>query len=337
MLDLLSRLAVSTLPVLLFLWVLVYLDSYKLVRLHHVLAAIAAGGAVALLCYPVHRALMGGLGLELSSYTRYLGPVLEETGKALLVVYLVRSHRVGFLVDAAVYGFAVGTGFAVVENTVFLGLIPDAGLAVWLVRGFGTAFMHGGATAMLAVVSRLLAEERPGGGALVFLPGFGLAVLVHSFFNHFFLNPVLSTVVILLLLPPVLLLVFARSERSLRGWLQVGFDADTELLGLIHSGAFSESRVGRYLHSLQEHFRGEVVADMLCYLRLHLELSLQAKGLLMMRNAGFRVSPDEETTAKLEELRYLEGSIGRTGKRAMQPFLRGSGKDLWQLSLLGGK
>jgi hypothetical protein len=280
---------------------------------------------------------MEALGLEGSTYRRYLSPLLEETGKALLVVYLIRSHRVGFLVDAAIYGFAVGTGFAVVENTVYLCLKPDASLAVWLVRGFGTAFMHGGATAMLALLSRLLSEERPGAGPAVFLPGFALAVVVHSFFNHFFLNPVLSTVAILLLLPPLLLLVFGRSERSLRRWLQVGFDADTELLRLIHSGSFSESRVGRYLHSLRERFRGEVVADMLCYLRLHLELSLQAKGLLMMRNAGFRVEADGEIEAKIEELRYLEGSIGRTGKLAMLPFLRASGKDLWQLHLLGRK
>jgi hypothetical protein len=74
---------------------------------------------------------------------------------------------------------------------------------------------------------------------------------------------------------------------------------------------------------------------MLCYLRLHVELALNAKGLLMMRESGFRVEMDEDTRAKFEELDYLERSIGRTGKLAMSPFLYGSGKDLWQLYLLG--
>ena len=38
--------------------------------------------------------------------------------------------------------------------------------------------------------------------------------------------------------------------------------------------------------------------------------------------------------ASLAELRYLEGSIGKTGLRALRPLLRMSPKDLWQLYLL---
>ena len=48
--------------------------------------------------------------------SRYIAPLTEETGKAALVVTLVATARVGFLVDAAVLGFAVGTGFALFEN-----------------------------------------------------------------------------------------------------------------------------------------------------------------------------------------------------------------------------
>jgi len=89
-----------------------------------------------------------------------------------------------------------------------------------------------------------------------------------------------------------------------------------------------------YLQSLKERFRGEVVVDMLCLLRLHLELSLRAKGLLMMREAGFAVALDATDKAKLEELTFLERSIGATGKLAMAPFLRTSSRDLWQLYMM---
>ena len=37
---------------------------------------------------------------------------------------------------------------------------------------------------------------------------------------------------------------------------------------------------------------------------------------------------------KFAELRYLESSIGRTGRLALQPLLRMSHKDLWQLYML---
>jgi hypothetical protein len=115
----------------------------------------------------------------------------------------------------------------------------------------------------------------------------------------------------------------------------MGFDADTELLELINSGDLSSSKVGVYLNSLKEKFEGPIVADLLCYLRLHTELSIRAKGLLMMRESGFVSKTGEETKAKLEELKFLEKSIGPTGKLAIKPFMQMSQKDLWQIYMLG--
>jgi len=137
------------------------------------------------------------------------------------------------------------------------------------------------------------------------------------------------------LLPVLLQLVFARSERAVGDWLGTGFDADTEMLELINSGKLSDSPVGRYLHQLKQKFQGPVVADLVCYLRLHTELALRAKGILMMRENGFDVPIDEATREKFTELRYLEKSIGATGRRALQPMLHMSRKDLWQLYMLG--
>ena len=61
------------------------------------------------------------------------------------------------------------------------------------------------------------------------------------------------------------------------------------MLELINSGRLSDSPVGRYLHTMKARFRGPVVADLLCYLRLYTELALRAKGILMMRENGFDV------------------------------------------------
>jgi hypothetical protein len=55
----------------------------------------------------------------------------------------------------------------------------------------------------------------------------------------------------------------------------------------------------------------------------------------MMRESGFDVTADEETRAKLEEMKFLERSIGTTGKLALKPFLHMSRKDLWQFYILG--
>jgi hypothetical protein len=238
-------------------------------------------------------------------------------------------------VDASIYGFAVGTGFALLENAYYLGSIPDTHLVVWLIRGLGTAVMHGGTTSIFGISSQLLAEFKSPKQMLIFMPGLLTAIVLHSLFNHLFFSPVFSTLVTLIVFPLLIFVAFEKSEQSLQNWLEVGFDADTELLELMNSGRLSESKVGKYLQSLREKFSGEVVMDLLCYLRIHLELSLRAKGILMMREAGFDAAPDEEMRSLFQEMKYLERSIGKTGKLALLPFLHISGKELWQLYMIG--
>jgi len=325
---------IALLPVLSFLGVLLYLDSYKLVKLRDVIVVVVFGAAMAGASYLANAQVLAVVDIEFHTFSRYVAPLTEEILKGLLILVMIRTHRIGFLVDAAIFGFAVGTGFALVENLYYLNLFPNAGIGTWILRGFGTAIMHGGATALFAVMGLALLERSTRAGLTAFLPGLALAVVLHSAFNHFFLSPLVSTVGIVIVLPPLLYAVFEKSEKALGSWLGKGFDADTEMLALINSGRLTDSPLGRYLHTLKDKFRGPVVADLLCYLRLTTELALRAKGVLMMRESGFEVPVDEATREKFAELRYLESSIGRTGLVALQPLLHFSHKDLWQLYML---
>lgn len=333
--ELIARGLVALLPVLAFLAALVWLDSYKLVGLRAVLATIGAGALVAVGCYGVNLALLGALPVDFGTYSRYVAPVVEEALKGAIIVYLVRRHAIGFPVDAAIFGFAIGTGFAVIENLYYLGVFKEAHIAVWVVRGFGTAIMHGGTTAILGILSHTLAEQRQSRGIREFLPGLLAAILIHSLYNQFLFAPAYSTLGILLFLPPVIYIVFQRSEHMLQRWLAVDFDADTQLLELLNSGGLHDSKLGRHLEFIKQHFPPEVVADMLCYLRLHVELSMRASATLLMRESGIQPEVAPEVRAMVEEMRFLEKSIGKTGQHAMKPFLKLSSRDLWQLYLLG--
>lgn len=326
--------AVALLPVVAFLTILVLMDSFKLVPLRAVLKAIAAGIAAAMLALLVNRALLGSFPISTGGFTRYVSPPIEELLKAVYVVYLIHNERVGFLVDAAIGGFAVGTGFALLENLSYLHNLPEAGVLLWIVRGFGTALLHGGTTAILALVSMTLVERRSRRTLGIFLPGFVSATLLHSLFNHFILPPLAFTGLLLVVLPLLLVGIFERSERWTREWLGIGFDTDVEVLRLIRSPGVAQTRVGQYLHSLRSRFDGLVVADMLCLLRLQLELSIRAKGLLMAREAGLPFPLGDDVRASFRELKYLERSIGRTGLLALKPVLSRSRRDLWELYML---
>jgi RsiW-degrading membrane proteinase PrsW (M82 family) len=316
-------------PVVLFLAALVFLDSYKLVKLRMVVAIVACGMAVAVVSYFAN----GLVDVDFRILTRYVAPVIEEFLKALIIVVLIRKSRIGFLVDAAILGFAVGTGFSMVENIHYMLLFPDANIGTWLARGVGTAVMHGGCTAIFAVATLALLERNR--FLLAVVPGFVMAVVLHSAYNHFFLSPFLSIAGIAVAFPLLLSAVFRKSEAAVGDWLGKGFDADTEMLELINSGRLSDSPIGRYIDGLRHKFDGAVVVDLLCYLQLYTELAIRAKGILMMRETGFEVPVYTARREKVAEMRFLEAHIGRTGLLALKPMLHMSHKDLWQLYMIG--
>jgi RsiW-degrading membrane proteinase PrsW (M82 family) len=322
------------LPVLIFLVILLYMDSYKLVSFRTILWVILVGSLLPVAGYWLNGYAINLLDWDLSTYSRYAAPIIEEGLKASLVIFLFRTNRIGFLVDAGILGFAVGAGFGVVENFYYLYMASDAHIAVWVVRGFGTAIMHGGVMALFAVMAQTLTERSMKINPLLYVPGFIIAITIHSIFNHFPGTPILTTIGTLLVLPPIMVIVFQRSARSMHEWLEVDFDEDALLLEQINSGDFKGTKIGRFLEDLRQKFPGPVVVDMLCYLRLYTELALRAKGVLMMRENGLDTPVGERTRAKFEEMNYLEESIGKTGCLAMSPFLQMTRKDLWQLYVL---
>jgi RsiW-degrading membrane proteinase PrsW (M82 family) len=324
---------VGVLPVLLLLAALRFMDSYKLVAARAVAVSFAMGVGAAFLAFLVNVALLHA-GLDQTLLRRYIGPVVEESLKAAWVVALLKRARIGFLVDAGIHGFAIGTGFAVVENLYYASALGRSGLSFWLVRGLGTAVLHGGTTAVLAILTQSLTERRGGRGLWAVAPGFAIAVVAHSLYNHLLWNPLLATAVILLAMPILLLAVYERSERATRDWLGTGLDSDVERLELILSGEERQTPIGEYLESLRHRFEGPVLADMLCLLRIHLELSIRAKGMLIARAAGLEIPHDPSVQANLDELRFLERSVGKTGRLALLPLLGIGTRDLWQVYLL---
>jgi hypothetical protein len=193
--------------------------------------------------------------------------------------------------------------------------------------------MHGGTTAIAAVLGLDLTKRHDTRNAGWFVPGLALAVAVHTLFNRLSLSPLLATACVILVVPAILVLVYERSEARTRRWLGTTMDRDAELLEQIHTGTIAGTPIGSYLASLGQRFAGPVVADMLCLLEIHAQLALRAKGLLLAREAGLELPPDPEVGDHLRELRFLERSIGATGRLAIAPFLAG-GRDRWQIRML---
>ena len=333
-LEALLRIFVGLLPVLVFLGTLLYMESYKLVRLHLIIRVFLTGTSMAVVAYFVNGYAIEALNMEFMDFSHFVAPLIEESLKGLVVVYLFRRNRIGSLVDGAILGFVVGAGFAMAENMYYLYHAADAHIAIWVVRGFGTAVMHGGVTAIFAIIAQIMTERQTRAKLFLFIPGLLVAAVLHSIFNQFPISPILSTIATLILIPLILVLVFKKSVTLMHQWLEVDFDANGALLEKIQAGEFTQSKAGRFLLQLRQRFDGLIAADMLCYIRLHIELSIRAKSILIAREFGMEIEKGKDINDKFRELRALEKSIGKAGLLAMRPYLNMNRKDLWQLFLL---
>lgn len=326
--------AVALLPVCVFLLLLTLFDSFKLVPTRTLALALAAGAAAALVAWPLHAVLFDRTHLPPVMFSRYVAPLTEETLKGLFVLYALQRRQIGFLVDAAIVGFAIGTGFALVENVEYLLDLSDQRIWVWLVRGFGTAMLHASTTAIVAVGAKTLRDRYHGRRlALLAIPWLA-AVVLHSLYNHAAASPLLAAGMPMIVLPLVVVIVFSYSERMTREWVGEGLDLDVQLLQIVRSSAFGGTRLGRYLQELRSRFPGPVVADMFCLLQLELELGIRAKGLLMAREVGLELPVDPELRDRLAERAYLRKAIGPTGLLALRPLQVTTDRDHWHDYLL---
>lgn len=325
-------------PVLILLAASQWLDSFKLVSLRALAMLLAAGGALAVVSYFVNGRFLDAMPIGFSPFSRTVSPFIEEGLKSALIFGLFYRNKIGFSIDAAIVGVAVGAGFSVVENLIYLGVFVHANLGVWVVRGFGTALMHAGACALFAVVGQHLTQRfarieahRHRFEALYFLPGLALAIALHAAFNQFAPQPVIAMALTLFSVPLVLFLMFSRSEHAAHKWLLTDYESHQHMLDDIRQGKFADSPEGRFVLALAEQFPPRVGADMFRYIQIHTWLVAKAEEDLIDADEGRAEDLGREVRDKLGELHALEKEIGRTALLAMGPHLHFTRNDLWEI------
>lgn len=322
---------ISLLPVFCYLILFIILDNYKLVKLNVIFKTFLWGCLAAVIAFFINEFFRGFVSYKV--LTLGIAPIIEEILKAAFPLLLFRKGRIGFIVDGAIIGFAAGCGFAFLENCYYLITLPQQHVMVWILRGFGTSLMHGGNTAIIIIMA-IIFEKRFSRSFIVYIARLPLSIMIHSFFNLFLFPPVVNMIVQVVGLPILMMAVFAWSEKQTSLWLQSGFDSDLEMLKQLKTGNFSSTQQGKYLAGFRNTFPSEVVMDFFCYIRIYLELSIKAKGFMLMKESGFCPAIDEDITNKFNELDYLQKSIGPSGMAMIKPLLHKSKKELWQIYFL---
>lgn len=336
--DLVLKALIAMAPVLLLLLVFDRLDVFNLIPMRDIALLTLAGATLALFSYFANLSVMHGFPIGLTSYSRYVAPVIEETMKAAPIVFLFARNRLGFKLDAAIAGFAVGAGFSVAENLWYLITLDETNVTDWLIRGFGAAIMHGAATALFAVISHEWSEKQAESAAaqyrfqpLLFVPGLLAAMVVHSIFNHFPTQPLVAMVLTLLLAPMTIFLTLARSERATRQWLANDAAAHRQMLEDIRAGRFHDSKVGGALREQLGEARNIGAEEVMSYVELKIELVLRAEELILASHQGGAAAPGADELDKFERLDVMEQRFGKAIVAAIGSRIGFTRNDLYEL------
>lgn len=310
--------SISVLPILFYLFLLIYLDAFAVIRRQRLITAFAWGAVVCVFLFL----------LDVGRYS-VLMPAAEEVLKFALIVNMLRSGKLVFLADSVIYGATVGAGFALAENCFYIANAAEQmPLMFYVYRGFATSLMHIGISAFAAGVLVVLVQWchyrfATSHGNAVALLAVTIAIALHYMHNMLTTGTVLSLAVVIAGILIVLMILFYLSEMHVSRWLDKSMAEEARLIAAIKSGNFSGTSAGKYLLSVREQFNALIFFDMLVYVRLSLEVSVAAKGFIMLREMNMPIPASNLVLfrEKVAELRSLRSNIGRLGLYALNPIV----------------
>ena len=322
----------ALLPVVIYLICVYGLDNFALLSVKRLLLLIASGMVAALLCFGLFYLLEPALSQKLSDV---LFPILEEAVKALPLLFLARSKRMVFFIDSVICGAAVGGGFSILENLFYLLLDEQLAFGTVLFRGLEVALIHMGCSALVAAalmfavrlaerIKSSLSVKRADVLMAVFL--LMAAPALHVAHNSLHFNPILQFVTVFGSMAALLIWVHQYDGDMIHRWLDRGLDKQVSLLSSIHEGSLGDTKTGQFLLSVKQQFPPEVFFDIICFVQLHVELSVAAKSRFMMREAGMDL-PLEDAQKQLyleqyAEFKSLEKRLGRSAKMTIAPVVK---------------
>ena len=332
--------SVALLPVLVMLVLFVWLDVFKLMTLWETLGLLVLGMLTAAAAYPVSGTFLDALPLGFSNYSRFVAPWIEELLKGLAVVGLFWFNRIGYKLDAVISGFAIGAGFSVIENIIYLTRFPELAANVWMVRGLGTAVMHGTTAAVLAATAHEFAERETREAAsefefnlLWFVPGYLIAVAIHTAFNQFPDRPLIAMIGMLATAPFVIMAIFRFGAVEAQQWLREEREETRTALKAWEAGKYPDDESGRKIAALVSRSDAKTGSLMREYCQLLTWLLLQAEDTL---------HDQVEDTEKLhvqgrsafDRLEKLKRELGKANVAALKALLPFSRNDYWEISEL---
>jgi len=322
-------------PLVLYMLVVKFLDTYTVSKVRELALSVVAGALLAMGASFIFSKIKDATGTLLVSWLFQIG---EELLKLLPVAVLMLLRKIAFPIDVVNYGAAVGCGFALTENLLYLHF-QELTLSEAVYRAMATSLMHIGCAALMGIALFYILFRKQNkvyqrwlALILIVLPWF-----IHIFFNANVVTPGISFILLIVIFSIFFLIVGGISDKQVNDWLYKDADTHITLLTAMANGTFAQTRPGQYLEQSRQSVSPEVFDKIEQYVRLCLQLSVQAKGREIAREMGVPLVRTEADNKKLQAdfdlLQQLWRQIGITGRSIVHPIIHIGHSDKWSLEI----
>jgi len=304
---------IAALIPLLFLYLVHALDLYSSGSFRVVVTCFVWGLIAFLLAFAINS--WASPYVSVSVLVVVIAPVVEEFIKSQSLIYYVRRPDFAYFVDGAIYGFATGIAFSILENYLYLQQLPGGGAVLALARTFSTCLMHGSASALVGVaLGRLRFGRATTRLASLFL-GWAGAIVLHAAFNRVVENwygvPALIAAVGLGLLGLALIALLIRwGLQEERQWIE-------ETLGLHMGVTRGEVQVIQEMANLETllaplaaHFGREKANLVEQFLVKQAQLGIKQKASHLMTGTKLQQKLEEQVAELRQEIEVLRKQVG---------------------------
>jgi hypothetical protein len=249
---------------------------------------------------------------------RFVAPIVEEILKAMILIYLVRRENFTYFVDGAIYGFAVGIGFAVFENYFYLSQDEAQALSTAIGRVLSTNLMHATASAVVGTALGFSRFQRFQGRAVLLISGLVAAMLFHMGFNNITQSDFGATALLLYAAgigfggTGFIAWVIRRGLNEQKQWIQDSFEKiDKKVVTSNEAKAVDRlADVQEVLIPLEEVFGSETAQKMVRFLTLQAQYGIKLKSIEKLNDDYLKTASQREAETMEAEMKELRQQIG---------------------------
>lgn len=324
----------ALLPVVIYIIVVYQIDNFSLISVKRLLLLILCGMLTALACFALFQ-LTGKIIPQ--SQSDSVNPIIEEMVKGIPLLWLAARKKIVFFIDSVICGAAVGGGFSILENIFYLLLGDEMGIGTVLFRGLEVALVHMGCSALVAaglmLIVRMIEYSRSRSvvkksdiAMSVFL--LSEAPVLHLFHNTFHFVPLVQFVFVIGTLGGLLVWTYFYDVEMIHSWIDTGLDKQLDLLASIKTGRLDDTPTGKFLESVKDAFPPKDFFDIICYVQLHVELSVASRSRVMLRETGLEdnlpLSDEmkEQIISQYIEYKILEKRLGNAARMTIAPIVK---------------